>query len=80
MTLPIEGADYTVRVMPFGVSIPACLRLNPDGLTYTLYINSEYNSEVQLDSYEHELWHMIHDDLYGEKDIRDIEEGLRNTA
>ena len=73
MTLPIEGRDYYVQVMPFGVSIPAFIRLNPDGYTYTLYLNSEYDFEKWLDSYEHELWHMIHDDLLGDKDIRDIE-------
>lgn len=78
MKLPIEGADYFVRVMPFGVPVPAFIRLNRDG-TYSLYLNSEYDFGHWLDSYEHELWHMIRDDMYGEKDIRDIE-GLRRGA
>ena len=79
MTLPIEDADYFVRVIPFGVSIPAFIRLNPDGYTYTLYLNSEYDFEHWLNDYEHELWHVIHDDLYGTKDIRDIE-AIRRSA
>ena len=41
MTLPMEDRDYFIRVLPFGVSVPAFIRLNPDGVTYTLYLNSE---------------------------------------
>lgn len=73
MTLPQEDFDYFVHVLPFGVPIPAFVRLNTDG-TYSLYLNSEYDFEHWVDSYEHELWHMIRDDLHGEKDIRDIED------
>jgi len=80
MTLPMEDRDYFVRVISFGVPIPAFIRLNPDGITYTLYLNADYDFEHWLDSYPHELWHMIHDDLYGDKDIRDIEPGLRRGA
>lgn len=72
MTLPLEGRDYFVVVMPFHVPIPAAIRLNSDG-TYTLYLNSEYDFAHWLDGYEHEMWHMIRDDLYGEKQIEDIE-------
>lgn len=72
MGLPIEDADYFIRVMSFGVPIPAVVRLNSDG-TYMIYLNSDYDYDHWLDSWEHELWHIVHDDLYGEKDIRDIE-------
>lgn len=72
MTLPIEGRDYFIVVIPFHTPIPAAIRLNSDG-TYTMYLNSEFDFEHWLDGYEHEMWHMIRDDLYGEKDIRDIE-------
>ena len=41
MMLPLEGRDYYVQVIPFGVSIPAFIRLNPDGYTYTLYLNAD---------------------------------------
>lgn len=72
MTLPVENWDYFIVVTPFNVPIPAALRLNSDD-TYTLYLNSEYDFEHWLDGWEHELWHIIHDDLYGGKDIRNIE-------
>lgn len=80
MTLPMEDRDYFIRVMPFGVPIPAFVRLNPDGVTYTLYLNSEYDFEHWLNSYEHEIIHIDHDDLFGDKDIRDIEPGLKRGA
>jgi len=80
LTLPLEDRDYFIRVLPFGVPIPAFIRLNPGDDTYTLYLNSEYDFEHWLDSYEHELWHIIRGDLYGDRDISDIEEGLRSTA
>ena len=80
MTLPMEDRDYFVRVIPFGVSVPAFIRLNPDGITYTLYLNSEYDFHHWLDSYEHEVIHMADDDIFGDKRIEDIEPGLRRGA
>ena len=74
MNLPMEDRDYFIRVLPFGVSVPAFIRLNPDGVTYTLYLNSEYDFSHWLDGYEHELWHMVHDDFYNGKPIQEIED------
>ena len=80
MNLPMEERDYFVKVIPFGVSIPAFIRLNPDGITYTLYLNADYDFSHWLDGYEHELWHMIRDDLFGDKEITEIETELRRGA
>ena len=80
MTLPMEDRDYFVRVLPFGVPIPAFIRLNPDGITYTLYLNSEYDFEHWLDGYEHEVMHIANDDMFGDKDIHEIEPQLRKGA
>lgn len=76
MNLPIEGADYFIRVIPFppGVPISAFIQLNSD-TTFTLFLNANADWEHRLDGYEHELWHMIRDDLYGEKDAYMIEYG-----
>ena len=70
--MPIENCDYFIRVIKFPVPIPAFLLLNSDG-TYSLYLNADFDFCAQIDGYEHELWHMIRDDLYSEKDIRTIE-------
>ena len=73
--MPIEGCDYFVRVMKFPEPVPAFVRLNSDG-TYSLYLNADYDLIHWIDDYEHELWHIIHDDLYGEKNITEIERSM----
>lgn len=70
--MPIEDADYFVKVIPFPVPIPAFVHLNCDG-TYVVFLNANLDFEHRIDGYEHELWHIIHDDLYGDKDIVDLE-------
>lgn len=79
MRLPMEDADYFVHLVQFPVPAYAMLRENPDG-TYSVYLSEDRDTEQRIDDYEHELWHMIHDDLNGEKDIRDIEPELRRGA
>lgn len=74
--MPIEDADYFVYVMQFHAPIVSCCRLNSDG-TYSVYFNSDYDREHWIEGYEHELWHMINDDLYGDKNILDIEPQLQ---
>lgn len=71
--MPIEDCDYFIRVIPFPTNIPAFVRLNSDG-TYSLYLNASLDREHHIDGYEHELWHIIHDDLYGDKDISALED------
>ena len=70
--MPIEDADYFVRVVKFPVPICACLSLNPDG-TYSLYLNADMDFDHWIDGWEHEIWHILRDDLYGDKDIAEIE-------
>lgn len=70
--LPIENADYYIYVMPFHIPVPAAVRMNSDG-TYSIYLNSEYDRQHWIDGYEHELWHILHDDFYGGKSVNEIE-------
>lgn len=70
--MPIENADYFIRVVPFPLPVPAFLHLNPDD-TYTLVLNANLDFEHHLDGWEHEMLHIIRNDFYGDKDIRDIE-------
>lgn len=70
--MPIENADYHIFVMHFPAPVPACCHLNDDG-TYCIYLNADYDFSHWMDSYEHELWHIIRDDFYGGKDIADLE-------
>lgn len=73
--MPIENYDYFIRYLDLPPGIHDLVRLNSDG-TFSMYLNPSYDFYTQLDDYVHELWHIIHDDHYGEKNIRDIEDYL----
>lgn len=63
MNLPLEGSDYFIKLMPLPPKIFAFVRSNCDG-TYTIYLDPRRDRYHQIDDYEHELWHIIRDDLY----------------
>lgn len=71
----IENADYFVRIVDFPVGCGGCngvVALNDDG-TYSVYINARASEEQKKRAMRHEYDHMANDDMYGDKDIRDIE-------
>lgn len=70
--LPIEGADFFIRMLQLPDGVRGAVRLNSDG-TFSVYLNPDYCFEDQLDTYEHELWHIIRDDLFGDKDVVTLE-------
>lgn len=74
----IEGIDYFVRLMDFPkeVNRVGFVLLNSDG-TYSVYLNSRASEAQKRKAMRHEYDHMANDDLYGNKDIRDIETALR---
>lgn len=70
----IEGADYFVRIVNFpkGVNRVGFVLLNSDG-TYSVYLNARASAYAQKKAMRHEFAHMANDDMYGDKDIRKIE-------
>lgn len=70
----IEGRDFFVRVVDFpkGVNRVGFVLLNSDG-TYSVYINSRASKHAQRKAMRHEFNHMANDDMYGDRDIRQIE-------
>lgn len=70
----IENADYFVRVVEFpkGVNRVGIVLLNEDG-TYSVYLNSRASEAQKRKAMRHEYAHMANDDMYGDKDIRQIE-------
>ena len=72
MELPIEDCDYFIRVVNLPSGIYALLLLNDDG-TYSLYFDSKRDRLTWIDDYTHELWHMVRDDIYSDKTIREVE-------
>ena len=72
--LPIENADYFLRYMELPSKIYALVMENEDG-TFTMILDPRRSREQQIDDYEHELWHIIRDDLYSCKPIEEVENG-----
>ncbi len=70
----IENVDYFVRVVDFpkGVNRIGFALLNDDG-TYSVYINARASEAQKRKAMRHEYNHMANDDMYGNKDIRKIE-------
>ena len=70
--LPIEDADYFVRLLQLPDGVRGAVRLNSDS-TFTIFLNPDFCFEDQIDTYEHELLHIIRDDLFGDKDVVTLE-------
>ena len=72
MPMPIENADYFIRLAPLPVGVHALVSENDDD-TYSLYLNKDEDYEHWLDGYCHELMHIIRDDFYNGLPISVIE-------
>ena len=70
--MPIENADYFLWFACLPPQIHGMLISNGDN-TYCVVLNSRDSWDRQLDGYEHELWHIIRDDIYNDKPIEEIE-------
>lgn len=72
MSLPIEGADYFIRYMKLPPKIYAFVHPNDDG-TFLIFLDPRRDHLTQIDDWEHELWHIIHDDFYNGEPIYLVE-------
>ena len=72
MSYPIEGADYWIRYMVLPPGIFAFVHENDDG-TYIIILDPRRDFLSQLDDWEHEIWHILHDDFYNGLPIQRIE-------
>lgn len=72
MTLPIEDCDYFIQLMVLPPKIYAFVQSNGDG-TYTIFLDPRRDFWHWVDDWEHELWHIIHDDFYNGLPIQYVE-------
>ena len=61
-----------VRLVDMPVTVKALVHLNEDD-TYTVLLNSRLSYEQNVSSYQHEMQHIEHDDLYSIEDADAIE-------
>ena len=72
-TIPpeLEG-EYVIRVMDLPVSSKGFVIYDDDDFA-NVYINARMNNETQHIASDHEIDHMIYDDIHNNDDIRTIE-------
>ena len=62
MELPVENADYFIYYLNLPPKIYAFVMDNGDG-TYSIFLDPRRSRDQQIESYIHELWHIIRGDL-----------------
>lgn len=68
MLFPIEGADYFIVLKQLPPKIFAYIRSNGDS-TFTLVLDPRRDFWHWVDDWEHEMWHLIHDDLFSDTPV-----------
>ena len=73
LNLPLEDADYFVRVVPFRTgAVGGAVMENEDG-TYSLYMNADLPYDKQIEGGWHEFEHIAYDDFHNGRPIEEIE-------
>lgn len=68
-----ENIDYFVRIIPFpNYAADGFVVSNGDG-TETVFLNANTTYEIQRKAMEHELKHIVNNDLYINKQIKEVE-------
>ena len=72
MGLPIENADYWIRYMELPPKIYAFVHPNDDG-TYLIFLDPRRSREQQIESYIHELMHILNGDFWCDSPVYYLE-------
>ena len=73
----LEGQDFAVHVVPFpNCATDGAIMSDPDGFI-NIYVNSRVSRDRQRKALEHEIVHMVNDDLYSNEE-REVLEGRMN--
>ncbi len=71
---PIEGSDYTVRVLDFpDATVGGSVVEDSEGF-HNIYINARRTTEAQRESFIHELRHIARDDFHNDLSIAEVED------
>lgn len=70
--------DFDVKLIPFpNNSADSCIVSDPDGSGFlTIVINANLCRSRQEAAYQHELAHIMHNDLYSDTSVYDIERAM----
>lgn len=73
MTIPpeLEG-EYTIRVTDMPLTSPGFVMYDDEDHA-NVYLNARYNQETNENTADHEMIHIINDDIHNADDIRTVE-------
>lgn len=71
-SFPIEGADYFIVLAEMPPKVYAYVRSNGD-TTYTIYLDPRRDIDHLLDDWEHEIWHILRNDLFSDDPVLVLE-------
>ena len=72
MTIPLENCDYFIYFMPMPPGIHACVTPNDDS-TFSIFLDPRRSFSLLKRDLDHEIRHIIRDDLYRDAPIWEIE-------
>ena len=71
--IPIEfEGEYAIRVMDMPLGAKGCIIYDDDDFA-NIYLNARYSREANVASADHEIVHMLEDDIHNTDDIRAAE-------
>lgn len=65
--------EHTVYLVPLPGDIKAAVQIDIDGYP-SIYINDALSPAAKKKAFLHEMRHVVHDDFYNDKPIREIED------
>lgn len=74
----LEG-EYTIRLVDLPVAAHGFVTYDDDDFA-NIYINARLSHDMQRETAEHEIDHVINDDIHSEADIRTIEHRADHNA
>lgn len=64
--------EYRVYLVKLPASIHGAVRVDKDGFP-SIYINNDLSPKAKKAAFDHEMRHIINDDLYNSKTIQEVE-------
>ena len=64
--------EYRVYLVKLPATVHGAVRVDNDGFP-SIYINNDLSPKAKKAAFEHEMRHIINDDLYNSKTIQEVE-------
>ena len=68
----LTDGDFVVRVVPFPGSVRGALRVDSENFG-NIYINDALSPDARRRAFEHEVRHLLREDLFSDAPIEEVE-------